>query len=269
MDINNNDFFGEIKNDEFDNMNISNSGINYGETDNKFSLKTILIAVGVGAIVAGLLTLLFIPNKNKSQPNNFADIPTIPSPQEPIKIVPEEVQINEVYQNASIYNPTNFEEAAQNLIDPNQQQSIKLETVPQIQQPKIKTIEVKKPTAPKKKKIAKATSVKKAKIKEKEISQPKFIEKATNVKGEVEISKLSWNVQLTSTSSEAAANKEWTNLLKKHPEIFNGLSHTVSKTDINGKTYYRLRISNLESSEKAVEICNKLKAQNLSCFITK
>ena len=115
---------------------------------------------------------------------------------------------------------------------------------------------------------------------EKKYKKPEvqIVETATNVKGEVKISEIKptpktkggeWNVQLISTSSEIAANREWTNLVKKYPDILKGLSHTVNKTEVNGKIYYRLRISNLESSAKANEICNKLKANQLSCFTTK
>ena len=59
MDMNNNDFFGEVNKDEFDNENMSNSGINYGEDTNKSSAKTYLIAIAAGAIVAGVVLLLF------------------------------------------------------------------------------------------------------------------------------------------------------------------------------------------------------------------
>ena len=108
MDINNNDFFDEIKNNEFEDMDISNSGINYGDSINKFSLKTIIIAIVSGIVVAGISIMLFTPTKKTVQPTNFADIPTIPAPQEPIKIVPEDTKLNEVFENASIYTPTNF-----------------------------------------------------------------------------------------------------------------------------------------------------------------
>ena len=115
MDMNNNDFFGDIKKDEFEDENISGSGINYGETPNKSSIKTILIAIGAGAIVAGIFVLLLGPNNN-TKPNNYAEIPTISSPSEPIKIIPEDEKLNEVFQNASVYNPTDFDAEAQKLM---------------------------------------------------------------------------------------------------------------------------------------------------------
>ena len=266
MDINNNDFFDEIKKDEFDDINISNSGINYGDSENKFSLKTIIIAITAGIIVASLSIILFTPSKRKAQPTNFADIPTIPSPQEPIKIVPEDIKINEVFENASVYTPTNFNTETPKTTTP--KKIVKPEPLPTIPVQKVKKAEIKKvvPTTP---------ETKKALIQKPEVQ---IVETATNVKGEVKISEIKptpkakggeWNVQLISTSSEIAANREWTNLVKKYPDILKGLSHTVNKTEVNGKIYYRLRISNLESSAKANEICDKLKANQLSCFTTK
>lgn len=266
MDINNNDFFGEIKKDEFDDMNISNSGINYGDSVNKSSLKTIIIAIISGIVVAGVSIMLLSPNKKETQPKNFADIPTIPSPQEPIKIVPEDIKLNEVFENATIYTPTSFNTDTKTI--ETTKEVVKPEPLPQIPTTEIKKVETKKPLPP--------PSVPKKITTQK--TEQKFIEKATNVKGEVEVSEVKtttktksgvWNVQITSTSSESAANREWNNLVKKYPNILKGLTHTVSKTEVNGKIYYRLRISNLESSTKATEICNQLKANKLSCFITK
>ena len=273
MDMNNNDFFGDIKKDEFEDENISGSGINYGETPNKSSIKTILIAIGAGAIVAGIFVLLLGPNNN-TKPNNYAEIPTISSPSEPIKIIPEDEKLNEVFQNASVYNPTDFDAEAQKLMTDAQQPAEKPASVQKVEPVKlptppvkeVKKVETKKPLPPK--------SIKKT------TSQPKqkLIEKETEVKGEVEVSKVStptkkiggiWNVQITSTSSESAAKKEWTNLVAKYPSILKGLDHTVSKTEVNGKIYYRLRVSNLESSATATDICNKLKSNNVPCFVTK
>jgi len=250
MEINNNDFFGEIKKDEFEEEAVSNSGINYGETANKSSLRNILITIGAAAVAAGVVVLLMSPNKKTTTQNNLAEIPTI-SPSEPIKIVPENNNINEVFENASIYNPTNFDDEAKNLI-----------TADKI----VKPAPTVKPVPTK---IIKTPVVKK-------INGPVLKEKSTDIKGETEVSAVKtakaqtgiWNVQITSTSSENAANKEWTSLVSKHPDLLKELTHAISKTELNGKSYYRLRITNLEMN-RANEICTKLKAKKVSCFVTK
>ena len=278
MDINNNDFFGEIKKDEFEDENVSSSGINYGETVNKSSLKNILITVGVAAVAAGVVVLLMSPSKKNMNQNNLAEIPTI-SPSEPIKIIPEDAKLNEVFENASVYNPVNFDDEAKNLITANKI----VKSAPAIEpvQP-VKTTKVKVKKAPVVKAVdtiqkpAPAPIVKNVNVDESVINA-----KPTNIKGETELSSVKtaggtvrsvvgvWNVQITSTSSENAANKEWTSLVSKYPDLLKGLNHNISKTEINGKIYYRLRITNLETMARANEICAKLKENKVSCFVTK
>ena len=66
MDTNNNDFFGEIKEEEFENTNISSSGISYGETPNKLSTKTALLTIATSAVIAAVvIALLTSGNSNK------------------------------------------------------------------------------------------------------------------------------------------------------------------------------------------------------------
>ncbi len=282
MDINNNDFFGEIKKDEFEDETVSSSGINYGETVNKSSLKNILITVGVAAVAAGVVVLLMSPSKKNMNQNNLAEIPTI-SPSEPIKIIPEDAKLNEVFESASVYNPTNFDDEAKNLITANK--IVKTTPAPTVVEPTTRPVMPKK-VAPAKKVLAPvvktpaepapAPVAKKVNVDESVINS-----KPTNIKGETELSSVKtaggtvrsvakpWNVQITSTSSENAANKEWSSLISKYPDLLKGLNHNISKTELNGKIYYRLRITNLETMARATEICNKLKENKVSCFVTK
>ncbi len=287
MDINNNDFFGEIKKDEFEDENVSSSGITYGETVNKSSIKNILITVGVAAVAAGVVVLLMSPSRKNSAPNNFAEIPTI-SPSEPIKIIPEDAKLNEVFESASVYNPTNFDDEAKNLITANKiVKPAPAPVVEPVQRPVLPTpVKVKKvaklPTPkvapqPQAKEATKPTLV----VKKVNVDESVINSKPTNIRGETELSSVktsggtvrsvvgAWNVQIVSTSSESAANKEWTSLVSKYPELLKGLNHSVSKTEVNGKIYYRLRITNLETMARANEICAKLKEHNVSCFVTK
>ena len=280
MDINNNDFFGEIKKDEFEEENVSSSGINYGETVNKSSIKNILITVGVAAVAAGVVVLLMSPGRKNTNQNNLAEIPTI-SPSEPIKIIPEDTKLNEVFESASVYNPVNFDDEAKNLITANKivkpAPAPVVEPTQPVAMPKVK----KAPVITKPRKVATVKPAPAPIIKNVNVDESVINSKPTNIKGETELSSVktsggtvrsivgAWNVQITSTSSENAANKEWTLLVSKYPDLLKGLTHNVSKTEINGKIYYRLRIVNLETMKRANEICAKLKENNISCFVTK
>lgn len=262
-----NEFFGELKNDNFEDGNISSSGINYGAELKKSNTKSILIAIGFGAVFAGAFILLFSSDKKSQEANNLADIPTISSPTNPIKLIPVANNTNEVFKTTTIYdNPTNFEEEEKSLIIT---QTISAPTP---------TLLPKLPVKPIKKVATKKAIPFKSPVKKFTPKKVVMIEKATSIKGEVEISKAPskaiiqdgiWNVQLTSTGSESAAKKEWENLSKKYPSILSKQSHTINRTEVNGKTYYRLRVSNLSSSTQAAEICNKLKTYKVSCFVTK
>ena len=294
MDINNNDFFEDIKHDELDTENVSASGMHYGETANNTSspAKTIFIAVGVGAIVAGALILALNQNKKPSQ-TNLAEIPTISSPVDSIKTEAEGQKINQVYENASVYTPENFDDEARKLINAD---IVKTETtlpnpsVAQKTEPTTeKNIEIKKVSVQQTKPVAqknttqekapapvsvKTKTVTATKATEQKINSTKINTNKAKTITETKIAKSTisgqWNVQLTSTSSETAAKKEWTNLTTKYPSILKGLNHTISRAEVSGKTYYRLRVTGLESSAAATEICTKLKAQNYtSCYATK
>ena len=272
---NENEFFEDIKNDNFEEENISSSGINYGQHTEKNGTKNILIAISAGAVVAAVLVLLLSSGKKSSDVNNLAEIPTISQPSEPIKIEPITDTPENIFENTSIYeNPTILDVSEKEvttpqkiIIKPSQpaklpKKAVKKATpVKKVQsQPKVETkVEVKKPTI---------TSYK----------EEKFVETKTGIPGEVELSltpsplKKStgiWNIQLVSTSTETAAKTEWETLSKKYPSILGGHSHTINKTDVNGKTYYRLRVSNLSTSEEATKICNQLKAYKVSCFVVK
>ncbi|MBD5398133.1 hypothetical protein HDR60_01340 [bacterium] len=272
-----NEFFGDIKSENFEDTNTSSTGINYGERNDKTGIKNIIIAVCAGAVFAAVLVLLLSPKKDNHDTNNFAEIPTLSQPTGPIKIEPTDQSSTtpDVFETATIYNipaDTKTEPVIQPqpvtpapVVKPATPAKpvVKTPAKPQTAKQPAKT-ETKKP-AP----VAKPKSELKPSVPEKEI-----IETKTNIPGEVELSLVTpatgiWNVQLVSTSSESAAQNEWENLSKKYPAILGGKSHTVSKTEINGKTYYRLRVSNISTSDEATNICNQLKTYQLSCFVTK
>ncbi|MBD5405004.1 hypothetical protein HDR59_00460 [bacterium] len=287
-----NEFFDDMKSDNLEETNTSSTGINYGNRNEKAGIKNIVIAIGAGAVFAAILVLLLSPKKNQDT-NNFAEIPTLSQPTGPIKIEPTNQMQNtpDVFETATIYDmPTkkDFESfnPQQEMPTPVVVKSVEPAPVPTKAVNKLPT---KQPIKADTKKPA-STSKTETKVAPKPVAKTtpapapvkKLIETKTNVPGEVEVSPAKikaqtstttqngiWNVQLVSTSSESAAQNEWINLSKKYPSILGNKSHTVNKTEINGKTYYRLRVSNLATSEEATQICNQLKTYKLSCFVTK
>lgn len=268
-----NEFFGEIKNENFDEENTSSSGINYGEKADKSGLKNIVIAISAGAVVAAILAVFLTSKKKSSDINNLAEIPTISQPSEPFKITPDMNQPNEVFENASIYeNPNAFDLQTKEFISQNQ--IAKPSQPAPLPKKAVKKPSVKKAPA---KPVAKTERVEKKAPVITSYKEEKFVETKTGIPGEVELSLTPspltktgiWNIQLVSTSTESAAKTEWDNLSKKYPSILGNKSHTINKTEVNGKTYYRLRVSNIATSEQATDICNQLKAYKVSCFVVK
>ena len=73
-------------------------------------------------------------------------------------------------------------------------------------------------------------------------------------------------VQIAATSSEITANIEWTKLLKAYPEILTGGEKSIQQADVNGKTFYRLRVGSFASKADAVAFCAAFKAKGGSCL---
>lgn len=72
-------------------------------------------------------------------------------------------------------------------------------------------------------------------------------------------------IQLGSFPSEAEANGAWTRLSKRFSYLA-PLGKGIAKADVNGKTFYRLRV-NAGSNGQARELCGKLKAAGEACFL--
>ena len=265
-----NEFFGDMKSDNLEETNTSSTGINYGNRNEKAGIKNIVIAVGAGAVFAAILVLLLSPKKNQDI-NNFAEIPTLSQPTGPIKIEPTNQMQNtpDVFGTATIY-----DNQSNRMIEPPVPQQelpgpviIKPAEPAPVPTKAVNKLPKKQPVKAETKKPAPAPKAE-PKVAPKPVAKPtpapakKLIETETNVPGEVEVStekKGEWNVQLVSTSSESAAQNEWVNLSKKYPSILGNKSHTINKTEINVKKYYILRVYNIETSDEASNICNKLK----------
>ena len=73
-------------------------------------------------------------------------------------------------------------------------------------------------------------------------------------------------VQLGSFPTEAAANSAWATASKRFGYLAN-LGKSVEKAEVNGRTFYRLKV-NAGSAGAAQELCGKLKVAGNACIVT-
>ncbi|MGN6817882.1 MAG: SPOR domain-containing protein [Sphingomonas sp.] len=73
-------------------------------------------------------------------------------------------------------------------------------------------------------------------------------------------------VQLGAFPSEAGANAAWARESKRFNYIAN-LGKSVEKAEVNGRTFYRLKV-NAGSAAAAQELCGKLKVAGEACIVT-
>lgn len=73
-------------------------------------------------------------------------------------------------------------------------------------------------------------------------------------------------VQIAATATEAAANAEWTKLLKAYPDMLTGGEKFIQQADVNGKTVYRLRVGSFASKADAASFCAAFKAKGGNCY---
>lgn len=72
-------------------------------------------------------------------------------------------------------------------------------------------------------------------------------------------------IQLAAVGSEADARAEWQRLQKRFPEVLAGHQLTVGKTELNGKTFWRVRTAGFPDLAQAKSACEKVKAKGGGC----
>ncbi|MDR1476628.1 MAG: SPOR domain-containing protein [Rickettsiales bacterium] len=272
MSDNPNDFFTQAKPESFEEESSSASGIAYGDGDEakaaSTSTRMVIIAVAVGAVFAGLLMILLMSGR-KPEPTNAADIPMLSASGEPIKFAPDSEGGESAIESASIYgSPVDFDEDAKRLLGKTESRP---EPLPPLPVKVVRKPAVKKPASPV---AAKKPAAKPG-------PEYQIVEQSTSIKSEAEMVDRAvfgtpassaggaWHVQLASSSAESAARAEWQSLSKKYPQLLGNRTHTIQTAAVGGRTYYRLRVSGLATSADASELCAKLKAYGVACFVTK
>jgi len=76
-----------------------------------------------------------------------------------------------------------------------------------------------------------------------------------------------WVVQVSSQRSQDAAQASMRSIGGRYP-MLQGRSMGIQRAKVNGATYFRVRV-NTTSREDANRLCNNLKAQGGSCFVTR
>jgi SPOR domain len=74
-------------------------------------------------------------------------------------------------------------------------------------------------------------------------------------------------VQLAAVGSGEAALQEWQRLTKKYPDLFGGKTPNITKTDHDGKTFWRVRTGGFADKTQATVFCHELKEKGASCAV--
>ena len=74
-------------------------------------------------------------------------------------------------------------------------------------------------------------------------------------------------VQLAAFTDEAAARRDWDLLLKKAPDLLGGRAPEVTRTQVAGRTMWRLRTAGFGSVAEATSFCGKMHEHGADCAI--
>ncbi|HYZ64183.1 MAG TPA: SPOR domain-containing protein [Acetobacteraceae bacterium] len=74
-------------------------------------------------------------------------------------------------------------------------------------------------------------------------------------------------VQLAAMTTESGAKEEWQRLTKRYADIFDGRTLSVSKTERDGRTFWRVRTGGFSDVAQAHAFCDKLRGKSSGCSI--
>ena len=92
------------------------------------------------------------------------------------------------------------------------------------------------------------------------------VAKAEPVKPEAKATGANY-VQIGAVSSQALADKAWSDAAAIAPGAAAGKGKNVEKVDVNGKTLYRVQVTGFGDRASATAFCDKLKAAGKACFV--
>jgi len=74
-------------------------------------------------------------------------------------------------------------------------------------------------------------------------------------------------IQLAAVASSEAALAEWQRLAKRYPDLLGGRKPAISKTEHDGKTFYRVRTGGFVDSAQASAMCQQVRARGGACTV--
>ncbi|MGE0222932.1 MAG: SPOR domain-containing protein [Acetobacteraceae bacterium] len=74
-------------------------------------------------------------------------------------------------------------------------------------------------------------------------------------------------VQLAAVSSEAAARSEWQSLTRRMPDLLGGRQPAFSRTERDGRTFWRIRTSGFTDVNEAKSFCARVRAKGGGCTV--
>lgn len=72
-------------------------------------------------------------------------------------------------------------------------------------------------------------------------------------------------IQLAALGTESAARAEWDVLRKRMPDLLGGRQPAISRTERDGKVYWRLRTAGFADLAAAKALCEKIRAKGSAC----
>ena len=76
------------------------------------------------------------------------------------------------------------------------------------------------------------------------------------------------SIQLAAFDNQQDAEQDWGRLAEKSPGLFDGHRPEVTRTQIAGRTLYRLRTSGFATAEAAGAFCGKVRAKGGDCSVS-
>jgi len=79
-----------------------------------------------------------------------------------------------------------------------------------------------------------------------------------------------YRVQIASTRSEGLAQREWSDQVKRHPDVLSKLSLTVQRAIVKNRgTFYRVQGGPFENRDAADSVCRALKSRGQDCLVVR
>ena len=79
-----------------------------------------------------------------------------------------------------------------------------------------------------------------------------------------------YRVQIASARSEGLAQREWSDQVRKYPDVLANLSLTVQRAVVKNRgTFYRVQGGPFADRDAADSVCRKLKSRGQDCLVVR